>query len=72
MGERNLSIEGWHSVEEWARRTGRCKRTIRNWTRAGLRYSKIGCTVLVNTDDMLTWIDAHARGGNMPPKGKRG
>jgi hypothetical protein len=71
MERRNPSSDGWHSVHEWAKRVGCCVRTIRNYTRRGLRHSKIGAAVLIHESDWDAFLNAHARGGNLPTPNRR-
>jgi hypothetical protein len=65
MAERVPSLDGWHSLEWWAKAEKRSKKTIRRWTYMGLRHSKIGASIQIHDDDMARFKAAHLRGGNL-------
>ena len=63
--ERRTRIDGWPSIHEFAKTRGRSVRTIRNYTKRGLRHAKVGATVLIDEADWPAFVEAHARGGNL-------
>lgn len=58
-------MRGSCDIHDWAERTGRCTKTIRNYTKQGLRHSKIGAAVLIHERDWEAFLNANARGGNL-------
>ena len=62
---RTPGVDGWYTVHEWAARMGKCIRTIRTYTKNGLRHSKIGHSVLIHETDFEDFLRANSRGGNL-------
>jgi hypothetical protein len=70
MSDTKRSLEGWHPLEDVAKRRGRSTKTIRRWCDRGLRHSKIGATVVIHEDDEVAFLEANARGGNIVQRGR--
>jgi excisionase family DNA binding protein len=53
-------LEGWAKIKKIARYSGMGERTVRDWLKQGLKYSRLGSsTILIKFSDVDEYLESH-------------